>query len=435
MSRTRSSLIVVVAALLLLSGCSKEAKKAKFLSSAKQYKQQGKLSEAAIQYRNAIKIDPDLAEARAGLGEVLLTQGQFVAAEAELRKSLERAPKNVHVLNLLAGIYLLAGRPNWASEKVQAALVVDPANVDARILSGQIQLATKHPQEAEKKFRDIVSKENNSRAWVGVAAARLAQNDVAGAEQGLRESLAASQRAPAMLMGLAAFLERHDRVPEAQQLMEEAQKKDPTNVSVLIPLAAFYARHGNQSLAEPILVTVRDRVSSTSANRILLANYYIATHRHPKAVEELNMLVKSDGPESPAAARLGDLLLDDNKVPEAEALIAQILAKNKKSVLVSYFRGRIKLIQGDGIGAAQQFDEAARYMPRTPSLYYYGGLALLAQNKPQEAKALFTKALGLDPASQKRSAWTPFITWLCSSVPNWSWSLMTKKQHWLMPTN
>lgn len=384
-------------AVLLMAGCSKKTRIARFLGSAQHYRQEGKLQEASIQFRNALKLNPNLVEARLGLADVLLAQGDVIDAEPELRKCLAQDPSNVHVLTTLGGIYLKAGKLDWAKEKTEVALRIDPGNIDAKLLSGQIQLACKQPQAAERIFRDALSKENNPRAWLGIAAAQSAQDNLTATEESLRQAVAASHRSASTLLTLAKFLEEHDKSAEAQQLWEEAANKDKNNLDVLVPMAAFYKRQGNLAQSEAVLVRVRDLAPKTSPFRTLLANYYLITGEAPKAKQELESLARTDGLDSPAAARLGDLLIDDKEMQEAQALIDKILAKNKKSALGAYLKGRMDLVHGDGIDAAQQFDEATHYMTRTPRLYYYKGLAYLAQNKAEDAKASFSHALEVDP--------------------------------------
>ena len=66
MGRYSRSSFVLVAFCLLLAGCrtNPEVAKQEYLKSADRYVEQGKYSEAIVQYRNALQQDPKFGEAR-----------------------------------------------------------------------------------------------------------------------------------------------------------------------------------------------------------------------------------------------------------------------------------------------------------------------------------------------------------------------------------
>ncbi len=55
---------------------------------------EGKAAEAAAQFREAVRLMPDLPEARLNLGIALVNQGSYVEALAEFETVLQRCPTN-----------------------------------------------------------------------------------------------------------------------------------------------------------------------------------------------------------------------------------------------------------------------------------------------------------------------------------------------------
>ena len=79
----------------LFTGCSRDpnVRKQKFLESGNRYRDKGKFREAAIQYSNAVQMDPRFAEAHFQLGETYLKLKDFNRAYAELSRTLDLAAK------------------------------------------------------------------------------------------------------------------------------------------------------------------------------------------------------------------------------------------------------------------------------------------------------------------------------------------------------
>lgn len=397
-----SSRILVMGALItsvaMVAGCDHEVRKTKYFASAQKYETEGKFPEAAIQYRNALQVDPNFAEARLGFAKLLLRQGDPIGCEAELGKVVATAPQNLEARVVLGQIYLLAGQADRSKEQAEAALTAHPGNSEARLLLGQALLLSKNAEEAEKIFRDVLGPDGKSvQAWIGLSVCRLVQHDSTGAEKALREALAATGRSANVLLLLAAYLEQQKRTWEARQVFEEAQQRDPSNAAVLVASASFYLRTAEPALAEATLIRLREVSKPNTPQRTLLAEYYLATGNKAKAVEELQALVQKDGPAGLAGEKLGNSLLDDNRLSDAEALIQQIRSKDRKSALAGYLEGRVKLMQSDARTALQSFQEALHYTPNAPPIYHYEGLAYLAQNNEQQARGSFTQALQLNP--------------------------------------
>ena len=62
----------------------------------------------------------------------------------------------------------------------------------------------------------------NVQGWIGLAAVQLRRGDLVKAEQHLREAVNVGERSPALLLILAAFLQRHQRFGESQEILAEA---------------------------------------------------------------------------------------------------------------------------------------------------------------------------------------------------------------------
>ena len=82
----------------------------------------GQLDEAIAQYRKALEIKPDYAEAHYNLGIALAGRGQIDEAIDHYRKALEIKPDYAKAHYNLGVALADVGRPNEALEHLQTAL-------------------------------------------------------------------------------------------------------------------------------------------------------------------------------------------------------------------------------------------------------------------------------------------------------------------------
>lgn len=119
---------------------------------------QGSDQEAAIQQlRTATRLKPDLAEAHNTLGALLYRQQRFGAAASEYRTVLRLHPDSV------AGHYNLGialakmARPQEAVEEFAQVVKLKPDFTDARIDLGQALYQTGHKEEAYAQWRTVAT--------------------------------------------------------------------------------------------------------------------------------------------------------------------------------------------------------------------------------------------------------------------------------------
>jgi len=79
---------------VLWTGCSRDpnVKKQKYLESGQRYFDQQRYREAAIQFGNAVQVDPQFAQAHYRLGETLLKLQDLNHAYGELSRAVELDP-------------------------------------------------------------------------------------------------------------------------------------------------------------------------------------------------------------------------------------------------------------------------------------------------------------------------------------------------------
>lgn len=90
------------------------------LAMAEIERHEGKLTEAAEQYKAAARLEPDLIEARVGLAQTLLAQHEVVAAETQLHTLIAEHPENAQAHYALMLAYREQGKLPEATMEMDA---------------------------------------------------------------------------------------------------------------------------------------------------------------------------------------------------------------------------------------------------------------------------------------------------------------------------
>src|ERR1017187_9993576 len=95
---------------LALVGCSRDpaVRKQKYYKSAANYLQKGKVNEAVIELRNALKLDPHYAQAGDMLGRIELQLGQYAQSYQALQGAVNDQPDYLPARRDLGSLYFVA---------------------------------------------------------------------------------------------------------------------------------------------------------------------------------------------------------------------------------------------------------------------------------------------------------------------------------------
>jgi Tfp pilus assembly protein PilF len=117
----------------------------------------GETAAAASALREALKLQPDLAAARAALGLALYGLGDLDAAVEELRAALRRQPDALDVRLVLAKA--LVARQEWpaARAELERVLAAQPERLDARYALGVVRYAQGDAAGAIEAYRRVLA--------------------------------------------------------------------------------------------------------------------------------------------------------------------------------------------------------------------------------------------------------------------------------------
>ena len=151
---------------------------------------QGMPEDAAIAYREALKLDPESATAHYNLGASLTRVGEYEEAEGHFRAALESRP-NTQTYTGLGIVLWQQGRTDEAIGNLQAAIEADPKNAAAYDHLGTILIEQGKLEEAEANYRLLLRNQPSAAAHQELAQVlvRLGRTDEARREMELANAL------------------------------------------------------------------------------------------------------------------------------------------------------------------------------------------------------------------------------------------------------
>src|SRR5262249_16052393 len=238
--------LVLLPFLLLAYGCKgdPQAKKAAHMQKGEAYVAQEKYTEAVIEYRNAIQLDPKDAQAYYKLALAYLKQGepQLQNAFQALRKSVALDPALINAQLKLGEMYLLAKKYNEAQERANFVLQHDPNNIEAHtMLSGAYAGRKELPQAIDTLRKALSLDPKLIKTYLNVAFLYELNKDVRAAEKTYQEALAVDPNAVATHTALGTVYATQQQFDKAEKAFRKALEIEPRNVNIHLQLANFYA--------------------------------------------------------------------------------------------------------------------------------------------------------------------------------------------------
>ena len=122
----------------------------------------GKLKDAEILFRKAIKLSPDFAQSHLNLGKILKDLGKIKEAELETIKAIKLKPDYSDAYYNLANTYKSTGRLKEAESIIGKAIIINPNLANAHFNLGGILKSLGKLKEAEKSTQRAIELNPNN---------------------------------------------------------------------------------------------------------------------------------------------------------------------------------------------------------------------------------------------------------------------------------
>jgi Flp pilus assembly protein TadD len=185
--------------------------------------------EARAEYEKAVVLDPKMSEAQLDLG-ILLLDSDPPAAVAPLARAVDLLPTQSRPRFLLGAAQERSGDLKSASQSFEAALRLDPNDLETTLHLAQLYLNQKRPAEAESKFRAALELQPGlPTALLGLAQSLDAQKKPEAAEA-YQNYLKTQPNDPAAKENLARSLVAKEQFDAAEALLGPEKPDAAPNV-------------------------------------------------------------------------------------------------------------------------------------------------------------------------------------------------------------
>lgn len=317
--------------------------------------QEGKLAEAADEYRALLKLKPDYMEAHANLGVVLARLGKYEEAVASYEAALRLSPQTTPLLLNLGIAHYRAGQFAKAIESFDKLLQIKPDLVQARQLYGLSLSALGRDEEALRQLEptlDVAPPDPAVLYSLGLAYLRLGKS-------GLRATLERLAAIPAGLPALhllqgQAFLRDRD-YDRALEELQAAVRLNPELPRLYFSLGLSYFMLGQNTEAIAAFENEARRNPLDTPSLYYLAEAYEKDGNLKEARRWVEKALKID-PELPEANGLfGKILFKQGKAEEALKPLEFATAKKSDDHELRYTLARVYQQLGRREDAAREF--------------------------------------------------------------------------------
>ena len=386
-ARVASGLLGMALFGLVASCDSAEDRARDHVASARQYLVENEPDKALIEFRNALRLDPRIADAHYEIGGILerqsdpasafnhyrvaadlapdhlaaklkmaelhLLRNDLRSAELEIDAALARAPGNPDVIGLAAGLALRRSAPEKARELLDRALGANPTSLRALAAEVGYLSQTRDPAAALRRLDEALSLHPDSLVF-HVMKYELLRRDgkPAAARQQLRAMIERFPDRTGLREEYARAARMAGDAAAAESALRALADMEPENFARVTELVIFLLEERGRASAVAEIEARQERAPERRELRMMLAELHLATGDEARAAKVLQGAASGSGAIAhDARVRLARLHHARGDVDAADAEIAAVLAQDPGHVGALRFR-ILRLLESHEIDAA-----------------------------------------------------------------------------------
>lgn len=397
-SALRLSVLCALIAFLLV-GCSRDpnVRKQKYVESGDRYFAKEKYREAAIQYSNAVQVDPRFALAHYKLGETFVKLQQWMRAAQELSRAVELNPDNYSAQVDLANLLISGHDLKDAETHLNILRAKQPNSPETHEAWANYYSAQNNLGSAIQEMQQgIAADPNRSESYLNLALLQIRAN-LPNAETNFKKAAELDPKAMNAQLALGGFYQSQNRLAEAEQQFHHAITVDPSDPAPRQALVRLLMAEGKKDEIESFLRQTKSDLSNNSVGYRMLGDYYFASGDLDKATTEYASLYDQHPRDPQVKKNYIQLLILKNRLDDASKLNNEILKSEPHDVDALVYKGQIQLRQNDAAGAVESLQAALRNDPDNAVAHYQLGVAFAQQNDLSRAESEWRNAIQLQP--------------------------------------
>lgn len=365
------------------------------------YWQTDSLGQANGEFQEALRVSPGFPLALRDLAQLSLAQNHPLEAQPYAQQLVQRFPADVNARMLLGEILLREGRTTPAEQQLLAARQLAPNNATVHLNSGQLYAAEKKWTEAEKEFETATSLDPSSPTVLFAYADFLVSRQRAPKAIALAQQFVNAHPDNAqghLVLGSLQFKSKD--MSAAQQEFERAIQIDPKNVQGYLRMGLVYEQQNQPDAAiaqyqkalalQPKLVPVITTVG----------NLYLEKGDLETARTYYERALQVDPDFAVANANMAWIDAQEGKDLDVALSMAQKAKSRMPDVAaISDALAWVMYKKGEYSSAIPLFQECVKKNPGSAEFHYHLGLALMGAGQRESGRIQLQAALQMNKLS------------------------------------
>jgi tetratricopeptide (TPR) repeat protein len=402
MKRPRNYLPVAIVLLsaTLLGSCSSDPEKAKlkYLAAGQSYMAKGLYGDAAIEFRNALRLDPRFVDAYYQLAQANLARHEWASAYGALEKTIELNPTRLDARLDRGRIYLAARQFRDADEEANFILKQDPKDVAAYQLLGAALIGEQKPDRALAAFEKVTELlPNSSSAYVNIALVEVSLHRWPDAERHLKKAVLVDSRDTQAYVDLANFYRIQNHTVEAEQVLQDGIAKNPAGTALYIDWASMLMSQGKKEDADALLDKLRKQPLDSADAATAIGDFYFQQKETSRALTEYQRGLSVAPKSLDIKKRIQDLYLSTGQTELAAQLDRELRKEGPKDITVRIDHGRLLMAQGNIPDAITALQRVVADAADSAQANYYLAMAYWQNGNPGQAHSALLEALKASP--------------------------------------
>lgn len=374
-------LLTLIAAALFMGACTTPEKaKAQHVARGQALLKDKKFQEASLEFRSALQIDEQFAEAHLGLANAYEGLQRYQEAFEEMKTVADLDPNNLDVRVRLGNYYLVGSKQSPAAiteaeRLAKDVLAKDPNHIEGHILMGSVLFAQDRKPEAFAELNHAIEIDpKRVESYLSLARFYALTKDLVTAEATFQRAISVNGASAMAHYEYGKFLAQLGRTDGAEVEFQKAVQVDGSNRNARFVLASFYLVNKRFDKAEEAYKGLAELDKDKPEGRSVLADFYSAIGRLDEAVAIYKEVVTKSPDYTQGHYRLAEILMMRGDVAGARNEIDGILKNDAKDRQAIILRARIEMQSGDPGDlkvAMEDLREVLRQEPNSrPGLYF-----------------------------------------------------------------
>ncbi|HUA67817.1 MAG TPA: tetratricopeptide repeat protein [Candidatus Saccharimonadales bacterium] len=359
------------------------------------------LNAAESDFKRATALNPKFADAYTALANVYVAQKDFKQADQSFQMASELAPSRPEKGVQYAQFKILTGAADAGRQLLEGIVKKSPDYLPAWLALAQLSAAENDYTNGLTLLDNVLSRDpQNFDGLLLQGRLELLLGNTAEATTDLERMAAAFSQAPSVRYQLAQAYLAGRQTDKAVDSLNQALTLNPNYADAILLLAEIQIRSGNTAPAIVSLTHLIQQQPQIVQARLLLAEAYRAQGALDGAIQIYQGLEQAYPQSAQIPVLLGAAFLQQNQNAAARAEFEKALQLAPDYLPALEQLVNLDLVDKQYAVALQQVQQRVEKNPKTAALQILLGKILAAQGDTNQAEAVLSKAISLQPDDQ-----------------------------------